>query len=83
MRPFSGMLGTMDWFEGAQTTLHCLLDDDAPNNSGAFYSQTSILYQNKADKAGAWPMKSPNPIAHDDAVAEKLYAISTELVELK
>ncbi len=82
MRPFSGMLGTMNWFEGAQTTLHCLLDDDAPKNSGAFYSQTSILYQNKADKAGAWPMKSPNPIAHDDAVAEKFYAISKELVGL-
>jgi len=82
LRPFSGMLGTMDWFEGAQTTLHCLLDDDAPKNSGAFYSQTSILYQNKADKVGAWPMKSPNPIAHDDAVAEKLYTVSKELVGL-
>lgn len=83
LRPFAGMLGTMDWFEGAQTTLHCLLDDDAPKNSGAYYSQTSILYQNKADKAGAWPMKSPNPIAHDDAVAEKLYTISKELVGLR
>ena len=82
MRPFSGMLGTMDWFEGAQTTLHCLLDDDAPKNSGAFYSQTSILYQNKEDKAGAWPMKSPNPIAHDEAIAEKLYETSLEMVGL-
>lgn len=82
LRPFAGMLGTMDWFEGAQTTLHCLLDDDAPQNSGAFYSQNSILYQDKADKAGAWPMKSPNPIAHDDAVAEKLYTVSKELVGL-
>jgi NAD(P)-dependent dehydrogenase (short-subunit alcohol dehydrogenase family) len=82
LRPFSGMLGTMDWFEGAQTTLHCLLDDDAPKNSGAFYSQTSILYQNKEDKAGAWPMTSPNPIAHDDALAEKLYAVSKGMVGL-
>ena len=83
MRPFSGMLGTMNWFEGAQTTLHCLLDDDAPKNSGAYYSQTSILYEKKADKVGAWPMESPNPIAHDDAVAEKLYEVSRELVGLK
>jgi NAD(P)-dependent dehydrogenase (short-subunit alcohol dehydrogenase family) len=82
MRPFSGILGTMDWFEGAQTTLHCLLDDDAPKNSGAFYSQNSILYQNKEDKAGAWPMRSPNPTAHDEAVAEKLYKVSKELVGL-
>ena len=82
MRPFSGMLGTMDWFEGAQTTLHCLLDDDAPKNSGAFYSQNSILYQNKEDKAGAWPMKSPNPVVHDGTTAKKLYEVSIELVGL-
>ena len=23
MRPFSGLLGMMSWYEGAQTTLHC------------------------------------------------------------
>lgn len=82
MRPFAGMLGTMNWFEGAQTTLHCLLADDAPQNSGAFYSQNSVLYQDKADKAGAWPMESPSPIVHDEAVAEKLYNVSRELVGL-
>ena len=30
LRPFSGMLGIMNPYQGAQTTLHCLLDDDAP-----------------------------------------------------
>ena len=30
LRPFSALLGMMSWYEGAQTTLHCLLDDDAP-----------------------------------------------------
>ena len=25
--------------DGAQTSLHCLLDDDAPNHSGAYFSQ--------------------------------------------
>jgi len=83
LRPFSGMLGTMDWFEGAQTSLHCLLDDDAPNNSGAYYSQTSILYPNKEDHAGAWPMKSPHPQGDDAELAEKLYQVSLELVGLK
>jgi len=82
LRPFSGMLGTMDWFEGAQTTLHCLLDDDAPNHSGEYYSQNSILYANKENRPGAWPMSSPNPFAHDVKLAEKLYLRSMELVGL-
>lgn len=83
LRPFSGMLGTMSWFEGAQTTLHCLLDDDAPNHSGEFYSQNSILYPNKENRPGGWPMSSPNPLAHDKKLAEKLYDTSMELVGLK
>ncbi len=82
LRPFSGMLGTLSWYEGAQTTLHCLLDDDAPNHSGAYYSQNSILYANKKDRAGGWPMESPSPYAHDKALAEKLYHTSMALVGL-
>lgn len=80
LRPFSGILGTMSWFEGAQTTLHCLLDDDAPNHSGEYYSQNSILYPNKENRPGGWPMPSPNPHAHDKELAEKLYRVSLELV---
>ena len=83
LRPFSGMLGTMDWFEGAQTTLHCLLDDDAPNHSGEFFSQNSIFYPNKENRPGGWPMKSPHPQADDVELAEKLYNVSLELVGLK
>jgi NAD(P)-dependent dehydrogenase (short-subunit alcohol dehydrogenase family) len=83
LRPFSGVLGTMSWFEGAQTSLHCLLDDDAPNHSGEFYSQNSILYPNPENRPGGWPMVSPNPLAHDKALAEKLYQVSMELVGLK
>jgi len=82
LRPFSGMLGTVSWFEGAQTTLHCLLDDDAPNHSGEFYSQNSILYPNKENHPGGWPMQSPNPLAHDKELAKKLYHTSIELVGL-
>jgi NAD(P)-dependent dehydrogenase (short-subunit alcohol dehydrogenase family) len=83
LRPFAGMLGTMSWFEGSQTTLHCLLDDDAPNHSGEFYSQNSILYPNAENRPGGWPMSSPNPLAHDTALAEKLYLHSLELVGLE
>jgi NAD(P)-dependent dehydrogenase (short-subunit alcohol dehydrogenase family) len=83
LRPFSSMLGTMSWFEGAQTTLHCLLDDDAPQHSGEYYSQNSILYPNKENRPGGWPMSSPNPLAHDTELAEKLYHCSVELVGLE
>jgi hypothetical protein len=82
LRPFSGVLGTMSWFEGAQTSLHCLLDDDAPNHSGEYYSQNSILYPNPENRPGGWPMSSPNPKAHDTELAEKLYHRSLELVGL-
>jgi NAD(P)-dependent dehydrogenase (short-subunit alcohol dehydrogenase family) len=83
MRPFSGLLGMMSWFEGAQTTLHCLLDDDAPKHSGEYYSQNSILYPNKKNRPGGWPMASPNPNAHDAELAKKLYHCSLELVGLE
>jgi NAD(P)-dependent dehydrogenase (short-subunit alcohol dehydrogenase family) len=83
MRPFSGLLGMMSWDEGAQTTLHCLLDDDAPQHSGAYYSQNSILYPNKENRPGGWPMPSPNPNAHDAELAKKLYHRSLELVGLE
>lgn len=83
LRPFSGTLGMMSWDEGAQTTLHCLLDDDAPQHSGEYYSQNSILYPNKENRPGGWPMSSPNPNAHDTELAEKLYLRSLELVGLE
>ena len=82
MRPFSGLLGMMSWDEGAQTTLHCLLDDDAPQHSGEYFSQNSILYPEKENRPGGWPMPSPNPNAHDVELAKKLYHRSLELVGL-
>jgi len=82
MRPFSGLLGMMSAEDGAQTTLHCLLDDDVPNHSGEYYSQNSILYPNKVNRPGGWPMRSPNPHAHDAELARRLYDRSRELVGL-
>ena len=80
MRPFSKMLGLLSYEEGAQTSLHCLLDDDVPNHTGEYYSQNSVLYKNKEDKAGGWPMKSPNPKAYDQNLSDKLYQASREMV---
>jgi len=76
MKPLSGLIGMIEPWEGAQTSLHCLLADEVEN--GAFYSQFGI-YRTKEAKPGGWPLRSPNPVAHDDAVASKLWAISKEL----
>lgn len=80
LRPFSGVLGMMSAEDGAQTQLHCLLDDDAPRHSGAYYSQNSILYPDKADRAGGWPMRSPHASVYDDELAGRLYEVSRALV---
>ena len=82
LRPFSGFMGIMSPFDGAQTTLHCLLDEDAPTYNGAYFSQNSILYPKRENRPGGWPMESPNPNAHDEALAKRLYDVSSELVGL-
>ena len=68
--------------ESAQTTLHCLLSEDANNYSGAYFSQHSVLYSDKECKKGGWPMRSPNPHANDLAQAQALVAVSHKLVGL-
>jgi NAD(P)-dependent dehydrogenase (short-subunit alcohol dehydrogenase family) len=83
LKPLHGPMGMLTPFEGAQTTLHCLLDEDVPNHSGEYYSQHSMLYPNRENRPGGWPMPSPNPHAHDKALAEKLYHRSLDLVGLK
>ncbi len=69
-------------WESAQTSLHCLLSDDAPKHSGAYFSQHSVLYRDKECRKGGWPMKSPNPNARDMETARKLVEMSRDLVEL-
>lgn len=68
--------------ESAQTSLHVLLSDDAPNHSGSYFSQHSVLYRDPECKKGGWPMKSPNPNANDMEKAKRLVAISREIVGL-
>jgi NAD(P)-dependent dehydrogenase (short-subunit alcohol dehydrogenase family) len=69
--------------ESAQTSIYCLLSDDAPNHSGAYFSQHSVLYRDKECRKGGWPMKSPNPHASDMNAAKKLVEMSSKLVGLK
>jgi hypothetical protein len=82
MRPLGGMIGLMGPEDGAQTTLHCLLDDSIPEHAGEYYSQTSILYPDKSNRGGGWPMESPNPNARDEKLAAELYEKSRVLVGL-
>ena len=69
-------------WESAQTSLHCLLSDEATKHSGAYFSQHSVLYRDKECRKGGWPMKSPNPHARDKNAAKKLVELSKELVGL-
>jgi len=81
MRPFVNAMGMTDSNEeSAQTSLHVLLSDDAPNHSGGYFSQSSVLYRDKECKDGGWPMETPNPNARDMALARKLVAKSYEVV---
>lgn len=68
--------------ESAQTSLHCLLSDDAPNHSGKYFSQHSVLYRDKECRKGGWPMETPNPNARDMDAAKKLVQMSREMVGL-
>lgn len=66
--------------DGAQTTLHCVLEDESSMESGAFYSQFGI-YKDKDARKGGWPMKLPNSTATPE-VATKLWEVSDKLVGL-
>lgn len=80
--PFTRGISNSNW-ESAQASLHVLLSDDAPNYSGAYFSQHSVLYRDKECKAGGFPMESPNPHAKDLEAAKKLVETAKELVGLK
>lgn len=69
-------------WESAQTSLHCLLSDEASKHSGAYFSQHSVLYQDKECKKGGWPMKTPNPNADNIDDAKKLVVLCREKVGL-
>lgn len=68
--------------EAAQTSLHCLLSDDVPNHSGAYFSQSSVLYRDRECRNGGWPMTSPNSNAKNMDTAKELVELSYKLVGL-
>ncbi|MCR9159546.1 MAG: SDR family oxidoreductase [Nannocystaceae bacterium] len=81
MRPILGLMGMVEPWVGAQTSLYAALADDVPEHAGAYYSQLGV-YRDKSCNRGGWPMKSPNPAAHDEATADALYDKSRALVGL-
>lgn len=80
-RPLTRSMSDSNW-ASAQTSLHVLLSDDAPKHSGAYFSQSSVLYRDKECRNGGWPMKSPNPNAHDLSKAKRLVQVCSEMVGL-
>ncbi|MXY77800.1 MAG: SDR family NAD(P)-dependent oxidoreductase [Acidimicrobiia bacterium] len=81
MRPLTRGLSDSNE-DSAQTSLHCLLSDSASDHSGAYFSQSSVLYRDKEYKKGGWPMDSPNPNATDMETAVELVQVSRQLVGL-
>jgi retinol dehydrogenase-13 len=82
MRPLTRFISDSNE-ESAQTSLHVLLSDDAPNHSGAYFSQSSVLYYDRECRKGGWPMTSPNPNVRDMGTAKNLVELSYELVGLQ
>ncbi|QUI25408.1 SDR family oxidoreductase [Vallitalea pronyensis] len=68
--------------ESAQTSLNCLISDEAVKHSGSYFSQSSVLYRDKACKDGGWPLTSPNPHAKDIKVAKDLVNKTYKIVGL-
>ncbi|MYM90486.1 hypothetical protein GTP91_25350 [Rugamonas sp. FT82W] len=80
--PVLRLAGMIEPWEGAQTTLHALLAPEVARQSGEYFSQIA-RYRDKASRKGGWPLRSPNPVAHDDGVAKRLWDASEALVRLK
>jgi retinol dehydrogenase-13 len=80
--PVQRLIGMIEPWEGAQTTLHALLAPEVAQQSGAYFSQIA-RYQDKTSRAGGWPLRSPNPVALDDDVAERLWNACEALVGSK
>ena len=82
MKPFMPFISESNE-EAAQTSLHCLVSDEAPQYSGQYFSQRSVLYSDKECRPGGWPMQSPNPNANDMSKAKALVADAYKRVGLK
>ncbi|MEM9695999.1 MAG: SDR family oxidoreductase [Myxococcota bacterium] len=81
LRPVFGLMGMIEPWDGAQTTLYALLSPEMPQHNGGYFSQLGI-YRDKAANKGGWPLRSPSPHAHDDAAVDRLWSVSADLVGL-
>jgi NAD(P)-dependent dehydrogenase (short-subunit alcohol dehydrogenase family) len=79
LRPVLSLMGMIEPWAGAQTTLFALLSPTI--EPGAFYSQTGT-YREKQANRGGWPLRSPNPNAHNGDDAARLDRVSRQLVGL-
>jgi len=80
-RPLLRLLGMIEPWEGAQSSLYAALSPEVEAHPGAFFSQVG-MYRDRTANRGGWPLVSPNPHAHDDAKARRLWDVSEELVRL-
>ena len=53
--------------EGAQTTLHCVLEDDISKDSGKYFDNCRV--------------KTPNKMALDDELCERVWDVTMEAVQ--
>jgi hypothetical protein len=81
LKPLLRLVGMLEPWEGAQSSLYALLSPEVPHHNGAYFSQLGF-YREKSAAKGGWPLRSPNPNAHDDAAAKRLYDVSLKLVGL-
>ncbi len=81
LRPVFGLMGMIEPWEGAQSSLYAALADDVEQHPGEYYSQLGV-YRDKSFNRGGWPMESPNPQVADDALADALWEKSRALVGL-
>jgi NAD(P)-dependent dehydrogenase (short-subunit alcohol dehydrogenase family) len=79
--PLLKLAGMIEPRDGAQSSLYALLAPEVESLSGSYFSQVGI-YRSREAARGGWPLHSPNPAAHDDAAAERLYQVSRQSVGL-
>jgi len=82
LSPVLRLVGMIEPWEGAQTSLYAALAPEVERHQGEFFSQLGI-YRTRAAGRGGWPLHSPNPSAHDDDKARRLWDVSRTLVGLE
>jgi len=80
-QPLTRFMSDSNW-ASAQPSLHVLLNDEVPGQSGEYFSQSSVLYRDRECRDGGFPMVTPNPNARDIDIARQLVSKTREMVGL-